>query len=79
MKEYCSQLGQLAVNVIGSVMVPPSSPSPKTILYLSNLDDHLIVRHRFDIMLLYNNGSHNIQGSTDHVKVIKDALSTVLT
>jgi len=65
-------------NVIGSVMVPPSRPSPKTTLYLSNLDDHLIVRRRFDTLLVYNNGSHNISPSPNPVKVIRDALSQVL-
>ena len=76
--EHCSQLGQLSVNVIGSIMVPPSRPSPKTTLYLSNLDDHLIVRRRFDTLLVYNNGSHNISPSPNPVKVIRDALSQVL-
>lgn len=77
MEEYCSQF-QLTVNVIGSVMVPPSRPSPRTIHYLSNLDDHLIVRRRFDTLLVYNNGSRNIFASSDPVKVIRDALSQVL-
>nr|ABK22961.1 unknown [Picea sitchensis] len=77
MKEYCSQV-KPTVNVIGSVMVPPSRPSPKTILYLSNLDDHLIVRCRFDTLIVYNNDSHNIYGTTNPVKVIRDALSLVL-
>jgi len=77
MKEYCSQV-QLTVNVLGSVMVPPSRPSPKTILYLSNLDDHLIVRRRFDTLLVYNNGSDNFYASQNPVKVIRDALSQVL-
>lgn len=73
-KEYCSQV-QLPVNVIGSVMVPPSRPSPKTILYLSNLDDHLMLRIRFDALLVYNNCSHEAQNP---VKIIRDALSEAL-
>lgn len=74
---YCSQV-QLPVTVIESVLVPPSRPSPKTILYLSNLDDHLIVRCRFDTLLVYTNDSHNIYGTTNPVKVIRNALSLVL-
>nr|ABK23866.1 unknown [Picea sitchensis] len=74
---YCSQV-QLPVTVIESVMVPPSRPSPKTSLYLSNLDDHLIVRCRFDTLLVYTNDSHNIYGTTNPVKVIRNALSLVL-
>lgn len=74
-KEYCSQV-QVSVNVIGSIMVPPSRPSPKTILYLSNLDDHLLLRLRFDALLVYDNGSHKPQNP---VKIIRDALSEALT
>lgn len=77
MEKYCSKVQQ-PVNVIGSVMVPPSGPSPKTILYLSNLDDHLLVRCRFDTLLVYNNDCHNIYATTNPVKVIRDALSLVL-
>lgn len=76
-KECCSQV-ELTVNVLGSVMVPPSRPSPRTTLYLSNLDDHLIVRRRFDTLLVYNNDCDNIYGPTDPVKVVRDALSRVL-
>eukprot|EP00253_Pinus_taeda_P018251 PITA_18251 len=75
--KICSKL-ELPVNVIGSVMVPPSRPSRRTILYLSNVDDHLLVRCRFDTLLVYNNVSHNIYGTANPVKVIREALSLVL-
>lgn len=80
---YCGSQVQLpAVNVnvkvIESVLVPPSQPPTKTILYLSNLDDHLLVRVRFDIFLVYNNGPNKIYGATNPVKVIREALSQVL-
>lgn len=71
MKDY-----QVPVKVIGSIMVPPSQPSPKTILYLSNLEDPLFMRMRFDTLLVYNNGFHK---SLNPVNVIRDALSEVLT
>lgn len=74
MIEYCSQV-QLPVKVVGSVMVPPSRPSPKNILYLSNLDDHLFMRIRFDALLLYTNGPHKAENP---VKIIRDALSEAL-
>ena len=77
-KENCSQV-QLPVTFTGFAMVPPCRPSPKTILYLSNLDDHLIVKIRFDTLLIYNNVSHNIYDATANpVKVIRDALSQAL-
>eukprot|EP00253_Pinus_taeda_P035946 PITA_35946 len=76
-EKYCSKVQQ-PVNVVGSVIVPPSRPSPTTVLYLSNLDDHLLVRCRFDTLLVYNNVSHNIYGTTNPVKAIREALSIVL-
>eukprot|EP00253_Pinus_taeda_P028022 PITA_28022 len=75
MKEYCSQV-QFLVNVIASIMVPPSRPSPKTILYLSNLDDQMLLRVAFDALLVYTNVSQKVQNP---VKVIRDALSEALT
>lgn len=74
MIEYCSQV-QLPVKVVGSVMVPPSRPSPRNILYLSNLDDHLFMRIRFDALLVYTNGPHKAENP---VKIIRDALSEAL-
>eukprot|EP00253_Pinus_taeda_P021093 PITA_21093 len=74
MKEYCSQV-QVPVNVIASIMVPPSRPSPKTILYLSNLDDQIVSRITFDALLVYTNVSQKVQNP---VKVIRDALSEAL-
>lgn len=74
MKEYCSQV-QVPVNVIASIMVPPSPPSPKTILYLSNLDDHVLLRITFDALLVYPDVSQKVQNP---VTVIRDALSEAL-
>eukprot|EP00253_Pinus_taeda_P016568 PITA_16568 len=74
MKEYCSQV-QVPVNVIASIIVPPSRPSPKTILYLSNLDDQIVLRITFDALLVYTNVSQKVQNP---VKVIRDALSEAL-
>lgn len=75
MKERCSQV-QVPVNVIASIMVPPSRPSPKTILYLSNLDDQLLLRITFASLLVYTNVSQKVQNP---VKVIRNALSEALT
>lgn len=78
---YCGsqvQLPAVNVKVIESVLVPPSQPPTKKILYLSNPDDHLLLRIRFDIFLVYNNGPNKIYGATNPVKVIREALSQVL-
>eukprot|EP00253_Pinus_taeda_P030548 PITA_30548 len=70
-EEYCSQVHV----VVSSVIIPPSRPSPKSILYLSNLDDHLFMRIGFDALLVYINGRHKAQNP---VKIIRDALSEAL-
>lgn len=75
MKERCSQV-QVPVNVIASIMVPPSRPCPKTILYLSNLDDQVLLRITFGSLLVYSNVSQKVQNP---VKVIRNALSEALT
>eukprot|EP00253_Pinus_taeda_P015336 PITA_15336 len=74
---YCSQV-HLPVKVIESVLVPPSRHSPNTVLYLSNLDDHFLLRRRFDVFLVYSNGSKNIYAATNPARVIQDTLSQLL-
>eukprot|EP00253_Pinus_taeda_P018660 PITA_18660 len=74
---YCSQV-HLPVKVIESVLVPPSQHSPNTVLDLSNLDDHFLVRRTFDVFLVYSNGSKNIYSATNPARVIQDALSQLL-
>ncbi|GLJ55430.1 hypothetical protein SUGI_1190110 [Cryptomeria japonica] len=70
---------QLQVKCGEVVMVRPCLPSPKTTLYLSNLDDQSMLRFMVRQILLYkvyNNSNSNSLGNP--AKVIREALSKVL-
>ncbi|KAH9332060.1 hypothetical protein KI387_004168, partial [Taxus chinensis] len=66
---------QIHVEAMEAEVVPPSLPTPKEILYLSNVDDQHSLRLMSNTLLLYTRNDVSI---SPPAKVIREALSKVL-
>ena len=60
-----------------AVLVPPSLPTPKKFLYVSNIDDQEALRCHVPVLQFYQSNPSN-KGDKDPARVIREGLAKVL-